>query len=87
MPSTNSNEASRMGYSHRQDRVPIAHSPSQLDNLNWKKLEKDQEYRKKEMTVITIQSYRPAMSPLNPTSHPPVNCLTVKFLPTNFFNS
>ena len=41
------NEASGMEYSHRQDRVPIAHSPSQLDNLNWKKHEKDQEYRKK----------------------------------------
>ena len=47
MPSTNSNKATGMEYSHRQDRVPIAHSPSQLDNLNWKKLEKDQEYRKK----------------------------------------
>ena len=47
MPSTNSNEASGMEYSHRQDLVPIAHSPNQLDNLNWKKLEKDQEYRKK----------------------------------------
>ena len=47
MPSTNSNEASGMEYSHRQDRVPIVHSPSQLDTLNWKKLEKDEEYRKK----------------------------------------
>ena len=47
MSSTNLNEASGMEYSHQQDRVPIAHSSSQLDNLNWKKLEKDQEYRKK----------------------------------------
>ena len=34
MPSTNSNEASGMEYSHRQDRVAIAHSRSQLDNLS-----------------------------------------------------
>ena len=72
MPSTNSNDASAMEYFHRQDRVPIAHSSSQLDNLNWKKFEKDQEYRKTEMAVITIQSYHPAMPQLNPTSHPPV---------------